>query len=161
GPSSFSQTGNFSVAINELVELAKRGPRAAAADARIREAKQQTLATLGARVSDAMTVMGRLAYVVARRDVVSANLDAARKLQDLEKVRLQHQDLAPVEFERIELDTQSLELQLRRADADVATSLADCRALLQEECSTAGLDAAALDRAAPLPPSLPDAGSAI
>ncbi len=161
GPTGFAQTTNISLGISELVELGKRAPRAAAADARTAQAGEQAVAALGARLGDAIVTLGKLGYVTARRDLVAVNLAAARRLRDLERVRLEHQDLAPVEFERIELDTRALEIQLRRAESDVATALTDCSTLLQAACGTAGLDVAALDAAAALPPTLPELTAAI
>src|SRR5207253_3806812 len=99
--------------------------------------------------------LGRLAYVASRRDVVAANLDAARKLQALEKVRLDNKDLSALEFARIELETDELERQLARAEAELAGALAECTAALYAPCTPAGLDPGALDAAAPLPDQLP------
>ena len=161
GPTGLRQTTNVTVGVGELVEIGKRGPRAAAADARTRAAGEQAIGTLGERLGDAIGTLGKLVYVTVRRDVVAANLEAARKLRDLEKVRLDHQDLAPVEFERIELDTQEIELQLRRADSDVTTSLAECGVALHAPCASTGLTIEVLDAGAPLPAQLPDANGAI
>ena len=161
GPTSPADTSNVTVGIGELFELGKRGPRAAAADARAREASEVAVGTLGTRLGEATSTLGKLAYVTARRDVVVANLEAARKLRDLEKVRLDHNDLAPVDYERIELDTQALELQLRRVESDVKTALADCRVTLHAPCSSDGLGIDTLDVAAPLPAQLPEPGAAI
>ncbi|HSD91027.1 MAG TPA: TolC family protein [Kofleriaceae bacterium] len=161
GPTSLRDTGNVSLGVSELVELGKRAPRRAAADARSREVQEQAVAALGARLADGTEALGKLAYLTARRDVVSANLEAARKLLALEKVRLEHQDLAPVELERIALDTSALELQLRRADAEVASALAECNVLLQGSCTTEGLDQKTLDASATLPANLPEPTSAI
>jgi cobalt-zinc-cadmium efflux system outer membrane protein len=70
----------------------------------------------------------------------------------LEKVRLEHSDLSALEFARIELDTRAIALQLARAEADVAGSVAACSAALYLACSPAGLDdPAVLDAGAPLP----------
>jgi cobalt-zinc-cadmium efflux system outer membrane protein len=161
GPTSFSQTGNFSLGVGELVEIGKRGPRRNAADARAREAGQAAVGQLGARLGDAQATLGKLAYVTAKRDVVSANLVAARQLQALEKTRLDQKDLSALEFGRIELDTEELELQLGRAEAELASAVAACSATIYAPCSPAGLDAAAIDAGAPLPANLPDPAHAI
>jgi cobalt-zinc-cadmium efflux system outer membrane protein len=158
---SLDQTTNFQIGIGELIELGKRGPRQRAADLRANEAREASVATLGARVGDAMTTLGKLAYVAARRDVVAANLDAARKLRDLEKARLDQKDLSELEYERIELDTEELELQLGRAQAELASAIAACSATLYDQCTAVGLDAQTLDAAAPLPASLPSPTDAI
>lgn len=161
GPTGLGQTSNVSVGISELIELGKRGPRKSAADLRTSEASELAVVVLGSRLGGAIMTLGKLAYVTARRDGVSANLAAARELRDLEKARLDHQDLAPVEYERIDLDTRALEVQLRRAETEVQTALSECRVVLRAPCSASGLDAAVLDAAAPLPATLPEAERAI
>ena len=122
---------------------------------------RRAIGSLGGRLNDATTTLGKLAYVVAKRDLVAQNLQAARTLQDKEQNRRDAQDLAGNDFSRIELDTQALELELARADADVAVAIATCSATLFAPCSPAGLDAAVLDAAAPLPEALPQPEAAI
>ena len=161
GPTGLGQVSNVTIGASELLELGKRGPRANAADVRTREAGESAVGTLGDRITAATAALARLVYVSARRDTVLANLDAARKLRDLEKVRLDNKDLSAAEFARIELDTEELELQLGRAEADLAGAVATCSATVYAPCSSAGLDPAALDGAAPLPSTLPEPASAI
>ena len=161
GPTSFDQTGNFFVGVGELFELGKRGPRREAADLRTREAGEAAVGALGGRLGDATATLGRLAYVASKRDVVAQNLAAAHKLLDLEKTRLDNKDLSQLEFGRIELDTEELEIQLGRAEAELASAIAACSATLYATCSATGLDAKALDAAAPLPANLPEPDSAI
>jgi cobalt-zinc-cadmium efflux system outer membrane protein len=161
GPTGFASTSNVSVGVSELFELGKRGPRRAAADLRTREAIETGVGTLGGRVNDATQTLGKLAYVSAKRDVAEQNLDAARKLEANEQIRLEHKDLAGVDFSRIQLDTQALEIQLASADADLQVALAECAATLFVSCSAAGLDAGVLDIAAPLPAALPEAHRAV
>ena len=161
GPTSFSQTGNFMVGVGELVEIGKRGPRKAAADLRAREAGEAAVGELGQRLNDATSTLGRLAYVASKRDVVAQNLDAARQLQALEKTRLDNKDLSALEFGRIELDTEELELQLGRAEAELSSAVAACSATLYVPCAATGLDSAALDAGAPLPDALPEPQKAI
>ena len=145
------QTTNLQLAVGELVELGKRGPRQAAADLRTREAGELSVGALGGRLGDATSALGKLTYVTARRDVVIANLTAAKQLRDTEKVRLDNKDLSPLEYGRIELDTDELELQLARAESEVTSASAVCSATLDAPCGSTGLDAGALDAAAPLP----------
>ena len=158
---TLDQTTNLQIGIGELIELGKRGPRQHAADLRTLEAREAQVATLGARLGDAMTTLGKLAYLAARRDVVAANLDAAKKLRDLEKTRLDQKDLSQLEFARIELDTEELELQLGRAQAELSSAIAACSATLYAQCTAMGLDANTLDTAAPLPAQLPRPADAI
>lgn len=153
---SLGQTVIFSAGVSELVELGKRAPRREAADLRVREARELAVASLGDRLGDATTTLGKLAYATARRAGLAQQLDAAKKMRDNEKIRLDKQDLSAVEFARIELDTQQLELQLARADADVDSALAACTATLLVPCTADGLDEKVLIAAAPLPATLPE-----
>jgi cobalt-zinc-cadmium efflux system outer membrane protein len=160
-PLSLSQTTNFELGVSELIELGKRGPRRHAADARAREAGESAVDALGNRLGDAMQALGKLTYASAKRDVAAANLDAAKKLRDNEKIRVDNKDLSPLEYGRIELDTEELELQLGRAEAELASSIAVCSATLYASCSAQGLDSATLDAGAPLPAALPATDQAI
>lgn len=152
-PLSLGKTLIFTAGVDQLIELGKRGPRQNAADLRVRAAAETATGTLGARVGEATQMLGRLAYVAARRSAAAANLAAAEKLQASEQLRLDHSDLSALEFARIELDTQAVALQLARAEADVAAAIAACGAVLYAPCSADGLDDAALDAGAPLPPA--------
>ena len=161
-PLPLGKTLIFAVGVDRLVELGKREPRRNAADLRGRAAAETAAGTLGERLGDAMGMLGKLAYLAARRAVVERNLTAANQLMSLEKVRLEHSDLSALEFARIELDTQAIALQLARAEAEVAVAISTCTATLYAPCSLDGLeDPAVLDAGAPLPATLPLAGAAI
>ncbi|HEX3762819.1 MAG TPA: TolC family protein [Kofleriaceae bacterium] len=161
GPISPLKTSNLSVGISELFEIGKRGPRRAAAELRTREAIESSVENLGGRLSDATVALGKIAYVVAVRDVARQNLEAARQLEANERKRLEHKDLAGIDFARIELDTQELEVELTRADADIAVALTACTATLFAGCNVEGLDVATLDTAAAVPAELADATRAV
>jgi cobalt-zinc-cadmium efflux system outer membrane protein len=162
GPLGLNQTTNFSATVSELIELGKRGPRERAASLRADEAGEMATAALGNRLGEAITTLGKLAYVSSKRAAMAQNLESAKKQQALEQVRRDHQDLSGSEFARIELDTQQLELQLRRAEADVATAIASCSALLHAPCALEGIsEPTALDAGAPLPAELPATAAAI
>jgi cobalt-zinc-cadmium efflux system outer membrane protein len=153
---SLNQTLIYAVGLQELFELGKRGPRQNAADLRLREAGETAVGTMGDRLNNAEQVLGKLAYLAAKRSVVATNLEAAQKLMATEKNRVEHQDLSPLEFARIELDTREIAVQLGRADADLTTAVATCNSTLYATCSPSGLDSSALDAAAPLPAQMPE-----
>lgn len=161
GPTGLLQTSNIAFGISELFEIGKRGPRREAAELRTREAIESSVESLGGRLGDATVALGKIAYVVAVRDVARQNLDAAKQLEANERIRLEHKDLAGIDFARIELDTQELEVELTRADADIAVALAACTATLFADCNVEGLDVATLDTAAALPAELSDPARAV
>jgi cobalt-zinc-cadmium efflux system outer membrane protein len=148
GPTGLFQTTSVGIGVSELFEIGKRGPRRHAAELRTHEAVETSVENTGGRLSDATLALGKIAYVVAVRDVAKDNLDAARKLEATERIRLDHGDLAGIDFARIELDTQGLEVELTRTDADIAVALAVCSATLFADCTFEGLDVATLDVAA-------------
>ncbi|MEP6859718.1 MAG: TolC family protein [Deltaproteobacteria bacterium] len=160
-PLSLGQTTNYEIGVGQLIELGKRGPRRHAADTRMREAGEAAVGALGDRLNDATTALGKLTYAASKRDVAAANLDAAKKLRDNEKIRVDHQDLSPLEFARIELDTEELELQLGRAEAELSGAIATCSSILYAKCVPEGLDPQALDAGAPLPAALPETTTAV
>jgi outer membrane protein TolC len=83
--------------------------------------------------------------------VAAQNLAAAQHIRDIEKVRVDKDDLSKLDFGRIDLDTDELDLALRRAESEVAMAQAACSASLMMACNTAGLDQSVLDAASPLP----------
>ncbi len=155
-------TTNLNLGVSEMFEIGKRGPRRQAASLRADEAGDLALAALGTRLGDGTAVLGKLAYVVARRGIVVANLETALSLEGLEKVRFERKDLAGVDFARIELDTKQLQLQLAGADSDVAVAVASCSATLLVRCTATELDdPTSLEHGAPLPAILPATEAAI
>jgi len=159
---SLGKTLIYTAGVEQLIELGKRGPRQRAADLRGRAAAQVATGTLGDRLGDATQLLGKLAYVAARRSVVARNLAAAEQLMAIEQRRVDHGDLSSLELARIELDTKAIALQLARAEADVAGAASACSATLQVACTTDGLDdPSTLDVGAPLPAVLPIADAAI
>ncbi len=161
GPNAPSRTTHFAVGVSELFEIGKRAPRRDAADLRVRATAEAGLAVLGDHLGDAAETLGHLAYVTARRDAVTTNLEAAKKLLALEKVRLDKADLSQAEYARIELDTEQLSLLRDRANADVAAAIAECSSTLYGICQPTSLDGAALDAGAPLPQPILDVAAQI
>jgi cobalt-zinc-cadmium efflux system outer membrane protein len=160
-PSGFTDTANFNVGLTELIEIGKRGPRQEGARLRATEAGEARVQVLGTQVSAAMTTLGTVAYAFARHEVIVKNLEDSRKVESLEAGRRKVGETSNLDLRRIQQDTHELEVQLTRADADLSSALATCSATLFAPCSTAGLDAASLDAAAPVPAQLPDAEQAV
>ena len=161
-PLSLGKTLIYTAGVEQMIELGKRGPRQTAAELRSKAAAQTATGTLGDRLGEATQTLGKLAYVAAKRSVVAKNLDAANQLTALEQRRTDHGDLSPLEFARIELETQAIALQLARAEADVAVATSTCSATLYATCTADGLtEPTVLDTGAPLPSALPVADAAI
>lgn len=159
-PNGLGRTTRLDLGIAETIELGKRGPRRAAAGLREEAARDDRIATLGARLGDALAALGRVAYLAARRDALAADLADQQRLVALEQVRLTAQDLSRDDFARLELETQRLLVEAARADAEHRQALAVCAATLRSSCD-APLGPDALDRGAPLPAAPVDPGAAI
>jgi cobalt-zinc-cadmium efflux system outer membrane protein len=160
GSTSPSNTANFTVGVTELVELGKRRPRQEAASARIDAAREDLIGALGVRVSAAITAMGKVAYLSSRHDTLVVNLEAQKKILALEKIRVDHQDLSGDDYARLELETERLELDVARADADLRQAAVACEATLRAPCGE-GLGADALEHGAPLPATPGDVDQAL
>src|SRR5262249_28024671 len=78
-PLSLGKTLIFTAGVDQLVGLGRREPRRNAADLRGRAAAETASGTLGERLGEAMAMLGKLAYLAARRAVVENNLTAANK----------------------------------------------------------------------------------
>ena len=127
----------------------------------MREAGETAVGALGDRLNDATTALGKLPTSASKRDVAAANLDAAKKLRDNEKIRVDHQDLSPLEFARIELDTEELELQLGRAEAELSGAIATCSSILYAKCVAEGSIRRRSTRARRCPPRCPETTTAV
>jgi outer membrane protein, heavy metal efflux system len=153
---SLAQTSHFSVGIGETFELGKRGPRTRAAELRHGASREELLATLGKRAAEARVALGRVAYLGAKQSALEENLANARRVVDLERARRDAGDISDTEWQRIVLDTQTVELDVARNQSDMADALADCRAALEAVCDADGARIELLDAAAPVPGAVPE-----
>jgi cobalt-zinc-cadmium efflux system outer membrane protein len=157
----FSDTAVYSVGISETIELAKRGPRGRAADLRARSAMFSSSNTLATRVAEARRALGRVVYLNAKQAILQAQLEAAKSVTSLERVRLDQGAISGNDFDRLVLDNTSLEVDLWRNQADVDGAMANCRAALYAACEMPGATLADLEQAASIPPALPGAAAAL
>ena len=158
---TIANTTNLTAGVSELVELGKRGPRQQAASMRIDAAREDVVAALGTRVSEAITAIGKVAYLSARHDTLAVNLDAQKKILALEKIRLDKKDLSGDDYARLELETERLDLDVARADADLRQAMFACQATLRAPCTADGLGEDALTNGAPLPVITKDLDAAV
>ena len=145
---SLFSTPQITVGVAELIELGKRGPRGEAAELRTKEAIESSVGVLGGRVSDALSALGKLAYLSAKHATLAANLADAKHVLALEKIRRDHSDLSGADYQRIELETQRIELDMDRADADEIAARAACEAAVYAPCSTDDFEETTLTAAA-------------
>jgi cobalt-zinc-cadmium efflux system outer membrane protein len=158
---ALGSTSNQTAGVSELIELGKRGPRKQAASMRIDAAREDLVGALGTRVGEAIAAIGKVAYLSARHDTLAENLDAQKKILALEKIRLDHKDLSGDDYARLELETERLELDVARADADLRQAAVACEATLRAPCTAPGLGEDALTHGAPLPDQVGDLDAAV
>jgi cobalt-zinc-cadmium efflux system outer membrane protein len=158
---SFSDTAIYTVGITETLELAKRGPRGRAADLRVRSASLASSTTLSSKVAEARKALGHVVYLTAKQGILQTQIEAAQAVAVLERVRLDQGAISGNDFDRLILDTTSLEVDLWRNQAEVDGALASCRAALFAPCEVPGATLDDLEQAASLPATLPGSPSAL
>ncbi len=147
----------YGAGLSETVELAKRGPRASAADLRARAAARRVWVTLADRIADARQALGHVVYCAAREQVLGESLRAATAATDVAKGRLAHQALSGVDYDRLLIDLSGLQSDLARAQAETRSAFEVCNATLLSACDASDASVADLDAAVTLPesPALP------
>jgi len=144
----------YGAGLSQTFELGKRGPRAEAADLRLRAAERRVADARSNRVADARLALGRAVYTGLRQHAFERALDAARSSTRIAKGRLEHRALSGVDYDRLVLDSSSLEAEAARSSADSAAALAECEAVLLAPCDLTGTSESDLDAADPSPRAL-------
>ena len=157
----FGDTSNFNFGLSQTIELGKRGPRMEAADLRLKEARKSYEVTVADKLADARFALARVVYLKARLATLEDGLASAQKSDELQKTRLDHGGISGNDFDRLQLDTISLETDVARSRSEYIGALAACEGVLYSPCDVAADDPAALDAAAALPPALPEPAGSI
>jgi len=147
----FGETAIYSAGISETIELGKRGPRSRAADLRWQSARLASSSTLLERVALARLALGRVVYLTARQGILEEQLVSAREAARIEHVRLEQGAISGNDYDRLLLDTITLELDLTRSRSDFDSALASCRGTLLASCDAPGATLVDLEEAAQLP----------
>jgi cobalt-zinc-cadmium efflux system outer membrane protein len=147
----FGETAIYSAGVTQIIELGKRGPRGRAADMRARSARLVSSSTLLERVALARLALGRVVYLTARQGILEEQLVSARAAAALEKVRLEQGAISGNDYDRLLLDTTTLEVDLARSRADFEGALAGCRGVLLASCDAPGANLTDLEESAQLP----------
>ncbi len=148
----FHETAMYAAGLAETIEVGKRGPRIRSARLSEGSAAESRLDTLEQKVADARLALGRVVHLATRQSVLEDSLEAAKRILDLERVRLEHGEISGNDYDRFSLDTMSLELDGARNRADLDEALSSCAAILRAPCATDEIRAEDLDSGASLPP---------
>lgn len=151
---NFGNTANYGIGFTQTIELGKRGPRMGAARLRLEGAGKTYLDTLGDRVAGARSALARVVYLKARMNLLEDNLAGATRVVELERARFEHGAISGNDFDRLLLDTISLETDIARSRSDLAGALALCAAALRAGCEIPSGNIQDVDAAAPLPAGL-------
>jgi cobalt-zinc-cadmium efflux system outer membrane protein len=144
------QTAIYAAGLSQTVEIGKRGPRAASARLRLDAAQASLKDTLVQAVVEARGALARVVYLKSRRATLEGSLAGVRQVLDLQRQRLDKGDLSGNDYDRLHLDTLTLEEDVEQTRTEYEAALVDCRVALAGPCETDGVDLAALDRLAPL-----------
>lgn len=158
---SFNETSNYNFGLSQTIELGKRGPRIEAAELRLKEARKSYELALSDKLADARYALARVVYLKARLVTLEEGLASAQKSDEIQRSRLDHGGISGNDYDRLQLDTLSLETDVARSRSEYIGALAACEGVLYAPCDATVDDAAALDAAAPLPSTLPEPAASI
>jgi outer membrane protein, heavy metal efflux system len=154
-------TPNFSVGVSQTIEVGKREPRARAATRRRDATHESYRDDVAAKVADARDALAKVVYLRTRQQILADRLESAKRIADLEKVRLQHGDLSGSDYDRLLLDVATVEREVADGNAEYQAVLAECATALIGSCANAPADMDSVDESALAPKKLPDIASAV
>jgi cobalt-zinc-cadmium efflux system outer membrane protein len=136
---------NYTVGLSELLELAKRGPRQAAAAAELEAAHAHATAVFADRFFEVLRTVGRIATSQVRESVLAEQVGESTRLLALSRARAEKGEIAPMHVERAETEHARLEGARDKARTEVEAARADCAELLAAPCPpfASGADARA------------------
>lgn len=125
---------NYSVGLSELVELAKRGPRQAAAIAELEAARAEASTVLADRFFDLLRTVGRIASSQVRESVIAEQVAQSDRLLELERARADKGEIARMLVDRSEAEHARLIAARDTARVELEGARAECAALLAIPC---------------------------
>ena len=125
---------NYVVGLSELFELAKRGPRQAAAVAEFESTRAQTAAVFADRFFDLLRAIGRIATAQVRVAVIGEEVEGATRLLELERARAEKGEIARMQVDRWESEEARLLAARDVARTEIEAARAECAASLAAAC---------------------------
>jgi outer membrane protein, heavy metal efflux system len=117
---------NYSVAISELIELGKRGPRQEAAQAALSATALEVLGSLRARTYDVLERAAEVAAIELRLAELEALAADAAALSELQRARQRHGDSAGLDADRAMLEEEQLRTSWAEEQARLSEALLAC-----------------------------------
>lgn len=125
---------NYSVGISELFELAKRGPRQAAAAAAHEASRAQAVAAFADGFFALLDAVGRMAAAQVRVSVAESQVEEGARLLQLERARAERGEIAGMQVDRSETEQARLTAARDAARIDLESARAECAALIASAC---------------------------
>jgi cobalt-zinc-cadmium efflux system outer membrane protein len=142
-PEPLTNVPNYTFGLSELIEIAKRGPREAAAVHTYERAQEGAQAKLAEKTFDLLRAIGRIAQAQVRTATMAELVSAASDLLGLDRARASKGDVALVDVDRMEVEEVRLSASRAAAESALNTAQNDCAQLLVEPCPAfASADAA-------------------
>ncbi|MCA2978969.1 MAG: TolC family protein [Myxococcaceae bacterium] len=125
---------NLSIGLSFLLEVAKRGPRAEAADAQVQATALSALDRLRQRVLDVMAAIADVAAAEVRVATLTSLAEDARKLAALQRARAEKGDASVLDADRAQLEQEATRAALGEAEEAVQQTLRACTDLSGLPC---------------------------
>lgn len=125
---------NYTAGLSELFELAKRGPRQAAAAAAFEASRSQAIAVFADRFFDLLRAVGRIATAQVRVALSDEQVQEGARLLELERARAQRGEVAGVFVDRSETEQARLVDARDAARTELEAERAECSALIAGPC---------------------------
>jgi outer membrane protein, heavy metal efflux system len=125
---------NYVVGISELFELAKRGPRQAAAAAELEASQAQAAAVFADRFFDLLRAVGHIAGSQVRATVAGEQVEEGKRLLELEEARAEKGEIARMIVDRSETEQARLLAARDAARTELEAARAECAASIAVAC---------------------------
>jgi cobalt-zinc-cadmium efflux system outer membrane protein len=127
---------NYTFGLSELIEIAKRGPREAAAVHAYERAWEGAQAKLTDKTFDLLRAIGHIAQAQVRAKTTEDLIGAANDLLGLSRARASKGDVALVDVDRMEVEAVRLSASRAAAESALNSAQNDCAQLVAEPCPT-------------------------
>ena len=125
---------NYTVGLSELFELAKRGPRQAAAAAQLESTRAEAAAVFADRFFELLHAVGHIATAQVREGVLGQQVSEGARLLALEHARAEKGEIAGMLADRSETEQARLIAAQGAARTELEVARAECAALVATDC---------------------------
>ncbi len=134
GLDKWSQVPNYSLALAELIEVGKRGPRQRATAWEQEQARWQAETVLGDRFFALLETVGRIATAQRKLEVLGEQARDAAELLELDRARASRGEIAPLDVDIAEVELARLVATRDQVQADLNQAQAECTDTLALPC---------------------------